>query len=211
MSIKLILFDFFGTLAFFSKKPDSLTFLKLLEKFDIDFNNFNKWSKFVPFYNYSFSRAKNWKDGLSLIFRKFKKRPKKEAIRKVSQFLDKNLVFKFYDDVKIIEKIPFRKSILTTAPRFMLEKLSLDGFEKILTPREVRALKPDKKAFLNALKILKVLPNQALMIGDDLERDIIPAKKLGMEAILIDRDDLIKNRSIRKIKSLKELKKILGP
>ena len=46
------------------------------------------------------------------------------------------------------------------------------------------------------------------MVGDEVERDIMPAQKLGMKAILIDRNNSVKlnNPSFPKIHSLKELK-----
>jgi FMN phosphatase YigB (HAD superfamily) len=47
------------------------------------------------------------------------------------------------------------------------------------------------------------------MVGDEIERDLIPAKNLGMETILIDRENKIKNADFKKISSLKELKAIL--
>ena len=48
------------------------------------------------------------------------------------------------------------------------------------------------------------------MIGDEVESDLIPAKKLGMKTILIDRENKIKNTQFKKISSLKELKEILS-
>jgi len=56
---------------------------------------------------------------------------------------------------------------------------------------------------------LKVKPEEVLMIGDEIERDLIPAKNLGMEAILIDRENKIVNPPVQKISSLSELKNIL--
>jgi len=70
-------------------------------------------------------------------------------------------------------------------------------------------LKPDPRAFLAVLEKLKVKPEEVLMIGDEVERDLIPAKNLGMEVILIDRENKIENTPIRKISSLAELKYIL--
>jgi len=47
------------------------------------------------------------------------------------------------------------------------------------------------------------------MVGDEIERDLIPAKNLGMEVILIDRKNKIENAPFKKISSLKELKNLL--
>lgn len=45
--------------------------------------------------------------------------------------------------------------------------------------------KPDPRFFENILKKLGVHAREAIMIGDRLDNDIIPAKKLGMKAILV--------------------------
>jgi FMN phosphatase YigB (HAD superfamily) len=47
------------------------------------------------------------------------------------------------------------------------------------------------------------------MVGDEIERDLIPAKNLGLEAILIDRENKIENAPFKKISSLAELRNIL--
>ena len=45
--------------------------------------------------------------------------------------------------------------------------------------------KPDKKIFEMALNRAGCRPEQAMMIGDRIDNDIIPAKKLGMKTIWI--------------------------
>jgi HAD superfamily hydrolase (TIGR01509 family) len=211
MKLKAIFFDFFGTLAFLSKKPNLVRLFSLVIKlgFDLDYKNFNKASQAA--FKYLFFQAKSWDEGAKLIFERLSKKPTKETTQRVANYFKENLAFKFYKDVNSIKRLPVKKAILTTAPRFLLSDLPLDGFDKIFTPTETKTLKPDLRAFSFALKTLKVLPGQALMVGDDLEKDIFPAKKLGMKTVLIDRDNKIKVKdpSIRKISSLEELKKIV--
>ena len=120
-----------------------------------------------------------------------------------------NLVYKIYDDVEKVVNLPFQKAILTSGAGFLIKKLGLEKFAQVFTPKETKFLKPDKRAFLAVLEKLKVKPEEALMVGDEIERDLIPAKNLGMKVILVDREDRIKNAPVRKIKSLKELKEIL--
>ena len=45
--------------------------------------------------------------------------------------------------------------------------------------------KPDKKIFEMALNRAGCRPERAMMIGDRIDNDIIPAKKLGMKTIWI--------------------------
>lgn len=47
------------------------------------------------------------------------------------------------------------------------------------------SLKPAKKAFLKALKILNLSPNEVAVVGDQLFTDVFGAKKMGIYAILV--------------------------
>lgn len=50
---------------------------------------------------------------------------------------------------------------------------------------EVGAIKPSLRPFLAALQAVGATPEEALFVGDSLERDIRPAKKLGMSTCLV--------------------------
>lgn len=66
--------------------------------------------------------------------------------------------------------------------------------------------KPHPKAYYTVLKRLKVRPEEAVMIGNDLKNDYLGPKKINMNAILIDRRR--KNESnIQKINKLGQLTK----
>lgn len=210
MLIKLILFDFFGTLAFLSQKPSFQDLLYFFKKAGFSLKEATQIANSFLSSNFWNQNFKSWEDFVRATLAHWKKEPKEEMVQEISSFLKKNVIFKFYKDAKDINKLPFRKAILTTAPRFLLADLPMERFEKIFTPENTKALKPDPKAFLVALKDLGVSPKETLMVGDDLEIDILPAKKLGINTVLIDRNNSIKNPPVRKIGSLKELKKILS-
>lgn len=57
-----------------------------------------------------------------------------------------------------------------------------DLFDVIVTSYNVRFAKPDIRIYEQLIKQLKIEPVQCLYI-DDLERNIIPAKRLGMKTI----------------------------
>jgi len=50
---------------------------------------------------------------------------------------------------------------------------------------EVGAIKPSPRLFLSALQAVGASPAEALFVGDSLERDIQPAKELGMSTCLV--------------------------
>jgi putative hydrolase of the HAD superfamily len=80
----------------------------------------------------------------------------------------------------------YKLVILTDAPRLQawLRICSLriqENFEHVITYDDTRRWKPDKKPFLLALKKLKLKPENCLMIGDSIHRDIAAARRLGIK------------------------------
>ncbi|MDZ7331981.1 MAG: HAD family hydrolase [candidate division KSB1 bacterium] len=62
-----------------------------------------------------------------------------------------------------------------------LNRVNLDEFfEEIFTPAELYVRKPAPDFYQNVLKQLAVAPENAVMIGDDYEKDIIAAKQVGL-------------------------------
>jgi len=55
----------------------------------------------------------------------------------------------------------------------------------VIASAEEGVAKPDKRIFEIALKRAACMPQQAIMIGDRIDNDIIPAKALGMKTIWI--------------------------
>jgi len=53
---------------------------------------------------------------------------------------------------------------------------------------EVGTAKPDQTLLQNALATLEVAPEHATMVGDSLEKDVVPALALGMGAVWLKRD-----------------------
>ena len=58
-------------------------------------------------------------------------------------------------------------------------------FEVVVSSAEEGMQKPDPRMFLLALERAGCAPEQAIMVGDRLDNDIVPAKQLGMKTIWI--------------------------
>ena len=203
------MFDFSGTLAYLSKPINLKEFFSSLKNFGLEIETNEEIKAFATLFADLLGFAKDWLDFSEKIFEEYVEKPEKETIEKLARFLENNISFELYDDVKEILDLPVQKAILSANARFIVENLGLDKVAKIFTPRETKFLKPDPKAFLVVLNKLKVKPEEVLMVGDEIERDLIPAQKLGMEVILIDRKNKIENAPFKKISSLKELKNLL--
>jgi len=61
-----------------------------------------------------------------------------------------------------------------------------DIFDALIVSCRVGLLKPDPRIFELALVKLNVAAGEALMVGDTLQDDILPAQKLGMKTLLYD-------------------------
>ena len=58
-------------------------------------------------------------------------------------------------------------------------------FDVVMASAEAGCAKPDAEIFTKALQKAVCEPHEAVMIGDRLDNDIIPSKKLGMKTIWV--------------------------
>ena len=58
-------------------------------------------------------------------------------------------------------------------------------FDVVVASAEEGCAKPDLKIFSLALERAKCEPSEAFMIGDRLDNDIVPAKKMGMNTVWV--------------------------
>ena len=71
--------------------------------------------------------------------------------------------------------------------RGKLERFGLEPcFDHILIEGEFGIGKPDEQVFRHALEQLNVAPTDAWMVGDDLERDVAGAQRVGLYSIWVD-------------------------
>jgi putative hydrolase of the HAD superfamily len=83
-------------------------------------------------------------------------------------------------------KKKYKLAIVSDAPRlnawFRLVSLKIDEFfDVVITAADVRKQKTYSAPFKAAIKKLDIRPEEALMVGDRVKRDIETAKKFGMK------------------------------
>ena len=90
---------------------------------------------------------------------------------------------------------------------FFLERTGLEKttFDIIVGIDTAQCMKPHPDIFKYALRKLKVRPEEAMFVGDDVEADYKGAKNVGMYALLINRTEKQKQGDLRTIKNLKEI------
>ena len=83
-------------------------------------------------------------------------------------------------------------------------------FQIIITSEQVGNKKPDPRIFNYALKQAKANNRESIMIGDDLEVDIIGAREFGMDQVYFNPHKYTHNQEVtHEISCLSQLKEIL--
>lgn len=65
------------------------------------------------------------------------------------------------------------------------EKRVIKFNERLKLPAIHKALKPGKRAFMQAMKLMKISPQETAVIGDQIFTDIYGGNRLGIFAILV--------------------------
>ncbi|MFH1248880.1 MAG: TIGR02253 family HAD-type hydrolase [archaeon] len=120
---------------------------------------------------------------------------------------------------KTLEKLrkKYKLAILSDAPRIKawLRLVSMrieDFFEVVVTFDDTMKMKPDASPFMKVLKELKVEPQEAVMIGDNIKRDIMGGRAVGMKTIFAKYGNAkrkIKSNADFEIEKIEELIKIM--
>jgi len=146
---------------------------------------------------------------------------KKLGIRKNVQLLARKISEEWWDysDVRLypdaeealkqLKRMGLKTGLVTNAFQSdidqILPRVGLANFFDVAVGVDaVGKTKPDREIFLYALKKLGVAPQEALFVGDQIETDYEGARKAGLKALLIDREDKIRKR-VKKIRGLKEI------
>jgi 2-haloacid dehalogenase len=124
---------------------------------------------------------------------------------------------KLYEDAvptaNALKSQRIKTAVLTTVPSWLFRHVLEENDVKIdfiCTAREAKAVKPNPQIYRAVLQEFGVKPDEALMVGDTPEIDIIPPKKLGMKTALLCRKE---KKTVKEadyvITSLRQLLKII--
>ena len=99
-----------------------------------------------------------------------------------------------YPDVKrVLDELhpTFRMALVSDAqPCYALPEMKAVGLEGCFDPVIISAhygfRKPDTRLMQKALDIMKLLPAEAIFVGNDMYRDIYGASRLGIKSIFVD-------------------------
>jgi len=102
--------------------------------------------------------------------------------------------------------------------RMALRKIDVEKyFDVIVTSVDVGYEKPDERIFVTALRVVRVKPKEAIMLGNRISTDIVGRNRIGMKTILLkwnrrypEKITSLEEQPTRIIKSLKDLPKVLA-
>lgn len=188
--IKLIIFDLWQTLAY--RDVDYSTTSKMLEKTKISIPK----KKFVKIFERSI-QTKKWTSK----YRAYRNLCKNMGLKITEQNV--KLLMSIRDKAEARTKLyshtlPMLKQLKNQGYKIgLISNTSIFGIKKVnkktkllkyidysLFSFEAGVIKPDLKIFKKMLEISKCKPKETIMIGDKPHDDVIPPKKLGMNAIL---------------------------
>ncbi len=208
--IKLLIFDFCGTLASCGMADYGRIAQKLREfNLAVSDNDILKLGAALPGFLID---SQNWDELTDKAIQKLGLVLERDRREQLAVFLEKRLSGKLYGDAEDILDLPQKKAILTLSNKFAVSGIPQLRHFEIFSPEICDAKKPDLKAFLAVLEKMGANPEETVMVGDTLENDMFPAKAIGIKPILIDREGRFAKLSdpeIIRITSLKELKKHL--
>ncbi len=112
----------------------------------------------------------------------------------------------------------YKLAILSDAPALQawtrLIEMGLENFfDVVVTYDDTKKSKPHPKPFITVLRKLRVKPSEAVMIGDNLLRDVKGAERLGMKTVFASYGNTgakkIEIKPDAEITDIKEVPKIL--
>ncbi len=193
--IKAVLFDLHGTLVH-QENPvgvEEISEHLFSRGYEVSPQQLRASWMFVAFVDYPKYGYRNWYSYFSRIFWRLKVEVDKDTLGDIVKLLESN-PYKLHSDaaetVVKAKKSGLKTAVVTTIAHFQFKKTIKPikkYFDFIMTGYEARCDKTNPRMYRKVLEILKVKPDEAVMIGDDIQVDILLPKRLGIHAILLDR------------------------
>ena len=193
--LKAVLFDLHGTLAFMKDYVDNKEVSSLLVSrgYEVYPQELRSAWGFVVFIDYPKFGYDNYEAMLRKMFARLEVKIDDQTLKDVAKLYEKN-VFELYSDalsaVCRAKEIGLKTAIVTTTPRFWFEKdikQILGYIDFVCTGYEAGCDKSNPKMYRTIIERFEVSPQEAIVVGDDIDLDILIPRKLGMKTILLNR------------------------
>lgn len=190
------MFDLYGTLIYLQNRITNEEISEYLfsRGYEVSPQQLSAALAFVAFIDYPRYGYENWQSFFSKIFSRLRVKVDRKTLITIAK-LHENRPYELYPDAKeaVIKakKNGLKTAVVTSGTHFIL-KDAVEPIEKyldfIMTGFEAGCDKSNPKMYRRVLEILGVSPMEAIVIGDDLSMDVLLPKRLGINAILLDRE-----------------------
>jgi len=221
--IKAVVFDLYGTLVtgdvdFKGKDLDEeLSLILRQANHEIYYQEVEAARHMVFFIDYPRGRGDTPQQFYSKVLERLEIPFEPKLVDKLVQKATELERARLYEDVaptvNALKSQGIKTAVLTTVPSWLFKQVLEDNdvrIDFICTAREAKAVKPNPQIYRIVLERFGVKPNEALMVGDTPEIDIVSPKKLGMKTALLCRT---KKKTVKEadhvITSLRQLLNII--
>lgn len=199
MVIKAVLFDLYGTLAYL-KNPVSdwaVSDFFVNGGYEVYPQTFNTAWRVVGFIDYPKYGYRNYHQFLRRVLQRLKVKADNATLDGLVKLFERSR-FELYPDASkalaTAKEYQFKTAVVTTIARFQYENAFspiIRYIDVVMDGYKAGCEKTNPKMYRKTLETLKVAPSEAVMIGDDLEIDVMLPKRLGIHAMLLDREGKI--------------------
>jgi len=195
MPIKAALFDLYGTLAHVKEPVSDRQACEFLvdRGYEVYSQAFKAARQFVSFIDYPKYGYRTWEAYLKRILELLGIKPDDLTLKELAKMY-KNAKWVLYPDVEgalaKAKDFGLKTAIVTTIARFKYEKVIgpiLNKVDLLVDGYTFNCEKSNPKIYLKTLETLGIKANEAVMVGDDIELDVLLPKRLGIHAIFLDR------------------------
>lgn len=211
--VKLIIFDFWGTLVENGVFPSPVRQVKYILRIEEPFSDYIIRFEEV----FMLKKYDDLYSAFESVCEAFGIEPEKFILDRLVGMWNKHklLAKPFRETVALLEKLRkdgYKLALISNTDCFtteeVLDKYDLKKyFDEIVFSYKVNLLKTNPKMYEMILEKLKVDKSDALVVGDSIETDVKGAKNAGIKAVLVDRRD--RREFSPKINNLDELEQFL--
>ena len=221
LNFKAVLFDLHGTLAYLENPLSSEEVSDFLSRcgYEIYPQSWDAASHYVGMVDYPKRGYGSRKAFFKQILRRLNVEVDGNTVEKLVQLYDCRNRYSLFSDaapaVRKAKKLGLKTAIVTTIPDFVFSSAIIpirNYFDTVMTGRRAVCEKSNPSMHRQTLRELDTIPEQAVMIGDELLVDIRIPQKLGMHTILLDRSNEFKKKpheADKKAKTLSEAMTII--
>jgi len=195
MPIKAVCFDLCGTLAYNENAVSDQAASRFLvdRGYKVYPQAFRAAWSYVSFVDYPNHGYKTWKPQLDQVLKRLGIKVDNQTSKDLA-VLYENVRWKTFPDaenaISTAKTVGLKTAIVTTISQFKYEKALKpfrDKIDLLVDGYTFHCEKSNPKIYLKTLETLEVKASETVMIGDDVELDILLPKTLGMHTILLDR------------------------